>query len=82
MPHSRIIYILLAFFFGMFGLHHAFVGKKSDFRTMFWGTIIGFATLILIVGFFILLILCLWALCDFYKACTMSDEEFFDLYHK
>ena len=55
---SMLVYLLLAWFFGVFGAHKFYVGKKGQGITMLVLTIVGF---LLIIP---LLITAIWSLVD------------------
>ena len=64
-PKSRLATTLLAFFLGIFGGHRFYVGKTGTAIVMLVLSIIGFATLWLLVGTIVLIAVGIWALVDF-----------------
>jgi len=64
-PKSRLATTLLAFFLGIFGAHRFYVGKTGTAIVMLVLSIIGFATLWLLVGTVLLIAVGIWALVDF-----------------
>lgn len=63
---SILVAYLLWWFFGIFGGHRFYMGKKHAV-TMLVITIIGFLTAVLIVGWFLLLAMCIMAIIDAFK---------------
>ncbi|SLN49065.1 TM2 domain protein [Ruegeria meonggei] len=63
---SKNIFVayLLWFFVGMFGGHRFYLGESKSAIIMLVLTILGFVSAILIVGYFILLGVCIWVLVD------------------
>jgi len=76
-PKSRIAATLFAWFLGIFGAHRFYVGQTGTAVTMLVLSIVGFATLWLLVGTIILIAVGIWAFVDFIIAVTgnMRDRE-------
>lgn len=76
-PKSRVATTLFAWFLGIFGAHRFYVGQTGTAVTMLVLSIVGFATLWLFVGTFILIAVGIWAFVDFIIAVTgnMRDRE-------
>ena len=76
-PKSRLITTLLAFFLGTLGIHRFYLGKIGTAVTMLVLTIIGYATMIFIVGIFIVIAVGIWSLVDFIMAAAgvMKDKN-------
>jgi TM2 domain-containing membrane protein YozV len=64
-PKSKTAAALLAFFLGQLGIHRFYVGKVGTGIVMLLLTIIGYATLSFVVGFFVLAVVGIWILVDF-----------------
>ena len=64
-PKSKGVAAVLAFFLGQLGIHRFYTGKIGTGIVMIILTIIGYATLHFIVGYFVLVALGLWILIDF-----------------
>lgn len=63
---SAGIAYLLWFFLGMFGAHRFYMGKSGSGAAQLILTIIGIATAVAVVGFFIIAIVGLWVLIDLF----------------
>jgi TM2 domain-containing membrane protein YozV len=74
-PKSRLIVTLLAFFLGTLGIHRFYLGKIGTAATMLILSIIGYATVVVIVGFFILGAVGIWAFVDFIMAIAGSMKD-------
>ena len=64
-PKSKTAAALLAFFLGQLGIHRFYVGKVGTGIVMLLLTIIGYATIAFVVGFFVLAAVGIWILVDF-----------------
>jgi TM2 domain-containing membrane protein YozV len=64
-PKSRMVTALLAFFLGQLGAHRFFAGKIGTAVVMLILTIIGYATMIFVVGFVFIAAVGIWNLIDF-----------------
>jgi TM2 domain-containing membrane protein YozV len=64
-PKSKTTAALLAFFLGTLGIHRFYAGKTGSAIFMLILGILGYATVFVIVGYFILSALGLWILIDF-----------------
>jgi TM2 domain-containing membrane protein YozV len=76
-PKSRVAATLFAWFLGIFGAHRFYVGQTGTAVTMLVLSIVGFATLWLLVGTVLLIAVGIWAFVDFIIAVTgnMKDRE-------
>jgi TM2 domain-containing membrane protein YozV len=76
-PKSRLAVTLLAWFLGIFGAHRFYLGKTGTAVVMLILGIIGCATSWIIVGYFFLGAVGIWALIDFIYAVAgkMKDKE-------
>ncbi len=74
---SRLATTLLAFFLGQFGAHRFYLGKIWTAVIMLVLAIIGYSTMIFIVGYFFLGAVGIWAFVDFIYAVAgiMKDKE-------
>jgi len=74
---SRLATTLLAFFLGQFGAHRFYLGKIWTAVIMLVLAIIGYSTMIFIVGYFFLGAVGIWAFVDFIFAVIgkMKDKE-------
>jgi len=74
---SRLAVTLLAWFLGIFGAHRFYLGKTGTAVTMLVLGVIGVATSWIVVGFFFLGAVGIWALIDFVYAVAglMKDKE-------
>jgi TM2 domain-containing membrane protein YozV/ribosomal protein L40E len=64
-PKSRMVTALLAFFLGQLGVHRFFAGKVGTAVVMLILTIIGYATMVFVVGFVFIAAVGIWNLIDF-----------------
>jgi TM2 domain-containing membrane protein YozV len=64
-PKSKTAAALLAFFLGQLGIHRFYAGKVGTAIVMLLLTIIGYATIIIGVGIFVLIAVGIWILVDF-----------------
>jgi TM2 domain-containing membrane protein YozV len=64
-PKSKTAAALLAFFLGQLGIHRFYAGKVGTGIVMLLLTIIGYATIAFVVGFFVLAAVGIWILVDF-----------------
>jgi TM2 domain-containing membrane protein YozV len=64
-PKSKTTAALLAFFLGTLGIHRFYTGKTGTAILMLILGILGYATVVFVVGYFILSALGLWILIDF-----------------
>jgi TM2 domain-containing membrane protein YozV len=64
-PKSRTVAALFAFFLGQFGAHRFYSGKIGTAVIMLVVALVGYATLIVLVGFAFLAVVGIWTLIDF-----------------
>ncbi|QGU04503.1 TM2 domain-containing protein [Corynebacterium comes] len=62
---SWVVAVLLAFFLGTLGVHNFYLGNTGRGVAQLSLTVLGWVTAIIIIGFFFLAIVGLWALIDF-----------------
>jgi TM2 domain-containing membrane protein YozV len=74
-PKSKMIAGLLAFFLGQFGAHRFYLGKTGTAIVMLVLAIIGWATVIFIVGGFFLAAVGIWNLIDLIMILTGSMKD-------
>ena len=74
---SRLVLLLLALFLGQLGIHRFYAGKTGSGVAMLVLTIAGYATMILVIGFFALSVVWVWNLIDVIMAVagTFKDKE-------
>ncbi|RSZ66207.1 TM2 domain-containing protein [Corynebacterium hylobatis] len=60
-PKSWPVALLLAFFFGTLGVHNFYLGNTSRGVAQLVLTLIGWATSIILIGFFFLAVVGVWA---------------------
>ena len=74
---SRLVLFLLALFLGQLGIHRYYAGKTGSGVAMLVLTIAGYATMILVIGFFALSVVWVWNLIDVIMAVagTFKDKE-------
>lgn len=76
MDKLRIVAIIFALFFGVYGIHWFYLNDNSKGITYLITTIIGLITSIFIIGLIPLLIICIMSIVDLFKFALMSDEDF------
>ena len=64
-PKSKMTAALLAFFLGSLGIHRFYAGKIGTGIVLLLLTIIGYVTLFVVVGYFLLVAVGIWVLIDF-----------------
>jgi len=76
-PKSRLATSLFAWFLGCFGAHRFYIGKTGTAIVMLVLTIIAIPLCLVVVGFFILGAVEIWALIDFIFAVAgkMNDSQ-------
>lgn len=74
-PKSRTVAALFAFFLGQFGAHRFYAGKIGTAVTMLVVALVGYATLIVLVGFAFLLAVGIWTLIDFIVILTGKFQD-------
>jgi TM2 domain-containing membrane protein YozV len=76
-PKSRLATSLFAWFLGHFGAHRFYIGKTGTAIVMLVLTIIGIPLCFVLVGFFVLGAVWIWALIDFIFAVAgkMRDSQ-------
>lgn len=60
-PKSWLVALLLAFFFGTLGVHNFYLGNTSRGVAQLVLTLVGWATAIILIGFFFLAVVGIWA---------------------
>ena len=76
MEKQRIIAIVLALLFGVYGVHWFYLNKNDKGVKYLITTIIGFVTSFLIIGFIPILVICVLSIIDLFEFALMSDEKF------
>lgn len=76
MEKQRIIAIVLALLFGVYGVHWFYLNNNNKGLTYLITTIIGFVTSFLIIGLIPLLVISIMSIIDLFQLALMSDEEF------
>jgi len=76
-PKSRLAVTLLSFFLGEFGAHRFYLGKIGTAVTMLILALVGWATVWIVIGFFLIGAVGIWALIDFIFAVSgnMKDKN-------
>ena len=64
-PKSKMTAALLAFFLGSLGIHRFYAGKIGTGIVLLLLTIIGYVTIFVVVGYFLLSAVGIWVLIDF-----------------
>ncbi len=64
-PKTKATAAILAFFLGTLGIHRFYAGKIGTGIVQLILTIIGYATLLFVVGYFLIVAVGLWVLIDF-----------------
>jgi TM2 domain-containing membrane protein YozV len=64
-PKSKMTAALLAFFLGSLGIHRFYAGKTGTGIVLLLLTIIGYVTIFVVVGYFLLSAVGIWVLIDF-----------------
>lgn len=82
MNKQRIVAILLAFLFGVYGLHWFYLNDNQKGIKYLVCTIIGAMTSVILIGLIPLLVITIIALVDAIKFCLMTDEEFDIVYNR
>lgn len=65
-PKSIVVAYVLWFFLGQLGIHRFYLGRKGSAIAMLILTIIGWATVAFVVGFFLLGIVGIWLIVDIF----------------
>lgn len=76
MEKQRIIAIILALLFGVYGVHWFYLNKNDKGAKYLITTLIGFVTSFLIIGFIPILIIGVLSIIDLFEFALMSDEKF------
>ncbi len=71
---SMIVAALLALFFGTIGLHNFYLGYKVRGAIQLCGSILGWATAIVIIGLFIIAVIGLWVFVEFIMILVRSGS--------
>jgi len=79
---SKVTAALLALFLGDLGIHRFYLGETGMGVLYLIMGIFGGLTILIGIGWFILIILVIICLIDFIRYLTMSDEEFNHLYNQ
>lgn len=79
---TRIVALLLAWFFGVMGFHNFYLNENKTGIIKFIVFWVSIPTLIIAIGFFGLVALVVWQIVDFIKIANMTDEEFDKLYNE
>lgn len=74
---SKIIALILAFFLGEFGAHNFYLGRKGIAMTQLILSIVGYALVIILIGFLPLVVVGIWILVDIIQI-LITDEHDFD----
>lgn len=76
-PRSKAFAFMILLLFGYFGMHKIYLGHKKEGWTRFGLGVASILTLILIVGYLIMLVLAVWTLVDFFMLHlkTTTDAE-------
>jgi len=73
---SKVIALLLAFFLGSFGAHNFYLGRKGIGLTQLILTIVGYALVVVLIGFLPLAIVGIWILVDMIQILITSESDF------
>jgi TM2 domain-containing membrane protein YozV len=72
---SPVVAYLLLIFLGMFGAHRFYLGKTGTAVTMLILTILGIASLVVVVGVFLLAAVGIWTLVDIFLVPGLIRED-------
>lgn len=73
---SKVIALLLAFFLGSFGAHNFYLGRKGIGLTQLILTIVGYALVVVLIGFLPLAIVGIWIFVDMIQILMTSESDF------
>lgn len=74
---SKLVAALLCFFLGWLGMHRIYLGHVGTGIVLILLNVLGFLTLGIIVGFFLLCVAVLWEIIDFIRILlgSLKDKE-------
>ena len=78
--NKKLIAGLLAIFLGSLGIHKFIMGYKKEGLILLIASIVGYVTMCIVVGFFILMATGIVGIIEGIIYLTKSDEEFYETY--
>lgn len=80
LPKSKVTAAILAFFFGLFGVHKFYLGFTGQGIIMLLSTIAGFVLTAVLVGYLVLLAVAVISFVEFITYLSRSDQDFYETY--
>ena len=74
--YNKVIYCLLAWFFGVYGIHSFYAGRKQEGIYFLIAGIIGTLTAFILVGSIIIFVECIICIIQIVKAIQKPADEF------
>lgn len=81
MEKQRIVAIILALLFGMYGVHWFYLNENNKGIKYLIATLIGLATCFIIIGIVPLCVIFALSIIDLFNLAIMSDDQFNEKYN-